>query len=205
MKKALSLVVCVAAGLMLGIAEAGEYGENDYTGTVSEGQNEMTSVLPEASQAAPLMSSGTEAEADESGVKCFRRYRYCSYYWYRPTVYYYRPVYYYRTYSYTRYYSYRCRYICFYKSFSVKSATDDTGVLMDEAPEAGTPLAAQGIQKGDVITHVDGKVITNPAQLDEITATSKLVVLKVNGGTNASGALAPQVPAVSYEYGAFEY
>lgn len=188
----ISLAVIVAASCMFGMAQGAEYGENDYTGMVSVPQAEA----PETE---------VFGESDEDGVKCFLRYRWYRCYWYRPVVYYYRPVYYYRTYTVTRYYTYRYRYISFYKSFDTKSATNDTGVLMTETPAAPTPLAAHGIQKGDVITHIDGKAITNPEQLDKITATSQLVVLKVNGGKNPEGMAAPRVPSVSYEYGAFEY
>lgn len=188
MKKMLVLMVC-AAGFMTGNLNAAEYGENDYTGTTA-----VETAAPEVQGEA---AAGEEV-SDE--VKCFFRYRWCSYYYYRPVVYYYRPVYY-------RYYRglYTYRYVTFYKSADIKSATNDTGVLMEESPKAGTPLAAHGIVKGDVITHIDGQKITDPAQIDKITADSKLVVLKVNGGTNPTGASAPQAPEVEYEYGALEY
>ncbi|MDO4573933.1 MAG: hypothetical protein Q4D98_01830 [Planctomycetia bacterium] len=198
MKKMFVLVGCVVAGFVVGNLNAAEYGENDYTGTVPMEQAEAPAA-PIAPDATPV-SEGNESE---DGVKCFFRYRWCGYYYYRPVYYYYRPVYYrwYRTY----YYRYTYRYITFYKSADVKSATNDTGVLIEEAPLAGTPLAAHGVVKGDVITHINGQKITDPAQIDTIAADSKLVILKVNGGTNPVGATAPQAPEVEYEYGALEY
>lgn len=192
MKKMIILMVCSVAGFMVGSLNAEEYGENDYTGMISVQQTE-----------APAVQEETTAAESSDGVKCFFRYRWCNYYWYRPVVYYYRPVYY--TWYRTRVYSYTYRYVTFYKSGCIKSATNDTGVLMEGNPQAGSPLAAHGIVKGDVITHIDGQKITDPAQIDKITADSQLVVLKVNGGTNPTGSSAPQAPEVEYEYGAWEY
>ena len=196
MKELTLVVFCVVACFLFGKANADEYGENDYTGNVAV---EATAApAAEGNVAAP-----SAEQTDDNGVKCFWRYRWYRSYWYTPVVYYYTPCTYY--YTYYRYYSYSYRYVRFYKSADVKSATNDMGVLMDEAPKAGTPLAAHGIEKGDVITHIDGRAITNPEQVEKITKDSNLVILKANGGTNAAGAVAPQAPAVAYEYGANEY
>ncbi|MDO4627773.1 MAG: hypothetical protein Q4C70_01180 [Planctomycetia bacterium] len=191
MKKNLVILACVFAGAMGCSLFAEEYGANDYTGETA---------VVEASNAAPSEAAVEEAD----GVKCFWGWRCWRRYYYRPVCYYYRPVVW--TYTYRPVYTYAYSCVTFYKSMDAKSATEDTGILMTATPEADTPLAAHGIVKGDVITHIDGKAITHPSQIDKITANSDLVVVKVNGKENAENAVAPSgAPEVSYEYGAFEY
>lgn len=201
MKKIVSLIVVAVATLTVSFVHADEYGANDYTGTT--GTTAWTAESTAA--AAPTAAENASDDATDGDVKCFWGRRYCcwNYYYYTPCVYYYRPCTYYYRYTYSPVYYYRYRYITFYKSADVKSATNEGGIIINENPQSGTPLAAQKVVKGDVITQINGKSVTDPRQIDEITAESKLVVLKFNDGTNPSEAIAPGVPAA--EYGSFEY
>ncbi len=182
--------VLVSAGSSL---FAQEYGAFDYAGNG-------------ASQSAPAATSAPVADTqDESDaqVKCFWGWRWYSCYYYRPTYFYYRVYVPFYRYTYSYRYSYRYTFVRFYKSADVKSSTNDLGAMINENPQKGTPLAMLGIAKGDVITHIDGKKIVDPKQLDGITAQSKLVVVKAKSGTNPADAVAPRAPEV--EYGAYEY
>ncbi len=121
----------------------------------------------------------SDSDADGT-VKCWRWY-------YRPIrrVYTWRPVYYRPCYTYYRYYyrTYRTYFtwstITVYKGLS-KGTDDNNGAMLDSDPGAGSPLAAQGLRKGDIITAIDGKAITNLADVNKITADSTLTVQKGN-------------------------
>ncbi len=190
MKKTLisaATAVLVSVG---GSLFAQEYGAFDYAGNGAS--------QPVA--AAPVADAQDESDAQ---VKCFWGWRWYSCYYYRPTYFYYRVYVPFYRYTYSYRHSYRYAFVRFYKSADVKSATNDLGAMISENPQKGTPLAMLGIAKGDVITHIDGKKLVDPKQLDDITAQSKLVVVKVKSGTNPAGAVAPRAPEV--EYGAYEY
>jgi len=130
----------------------------------------------------------TTVDNEDGFEKCFLTVgRPVVYRWYyRPVVlpvrYYWRPVYYRPVYTYYRYY---CP--SYYTHFTwttiatttvYKSASDTNGAMLDSDPEPGSPLARQGLRKGDIITHVDGQPLRSLQDLNRATANSKLTVKK---------------------------
>lgn len=116
------------------------------------------------------------SDSDAAGVvKCWRWY-------YRPVyrVYSWRPVYYRPYYCYYRYY---CP--VYYSYFTWTTVTiykggESHGAMLDTDPTQGSPLAAQGLRKGDIITAVDGQSLSSLSDLKRVTAGSKLSVQKGN-------------------------
>lgn len=145
------------------------FSEGDFFHNVDSDENYASA------KSAAFSSSDTDGT-----VKCFRWY-------YRPVVrpVVWRPVYYRPYYTYYRYYvrPYRCHFtwttITVYKSLS-KSASDSNGAMLDSDPEPGSPLATQGLRKGDIITAVDGQPLTSLQDLNRVTANSRLSVQKGN-------------------------
>jgi membrane-associated protease RseP (regulator of RpoE activity) len=109
----------------------------------------------------------------------------CWFWYYRPTyrLYYWRPVYYRPAYYYYRYYTYRTYFrwstYVVYKGLS-KGTENGNAAILDTDPVSGSPFAAHGLRKGDVITAIDGKPVTSLADLNQVTANSKLTVQKGN-------------------------
>ncbi len=116
--------------------------------------------------------SGSDAEGT---VKCWRWY-------YRPIrrVYYWRPAYYRPYYCYYRYYCRPYRTYFTWTTITVYKGGDNQGAMLDTDPAQGSPLAAQGLRKGDIITAVDGRALKSLADLNKVTAESKLSVHKGN-------------------------
>ena len=148
-------------------ANAEEYGADDFTGETA---------IAQADEAVNEEIQENTDDEDAAFAKCcfYRRCRsyYTPVYYYRPVVY--RPVYYY-TVCYRYYYSP----VVYYAAACYKSAAT-RGIKMNANPPAGSPLAAQGIEAGDVITAIDGHAIRSASQLDSITVNNKLTVLKNN-------------------------
>ena len=163
----IAIAIISAFALTSSVVNAEEYGENDFSGETAVAQAEDT-----ANQEIQENSD----DEDAAFAKCcfYRSYRsyYTPVYYYRPVVY--RPVYYY-TVSYRYYYSP----VVYYAAACYKSAAT-RGIKMNANPPAGSPLALQGIEAGDVITAVDGHAIRSASQLDGITVNNKLTVLKNN-------------------------
>ena len=162
----IAIAIISAAAFTASAAHAEEYGENDFTGET-------------AVQAEDLANENVQENADDedaSFAKCCFYRRYCSYY---TPVYYYRPVVYRPVYYYTVCYRYYYSPVVYYAAACYKSAAT-RGIKMNANPPAGSPLAAQGIVAGDVITAIDGRAIRTASQLDGITVNNKLTVLKNN-------------------------
>ena len=108
--------------------------------------------------------------------------------YYRPIVrpvYAWRPVYYRPVYTYYRYWvrPYYCHFTWTTVTTSTtfyKSAGDVNGAMLDSDPAPNSPLARQGLRKGDIITHVDGQPLRNLQDLNQATANSRLTVTKGN-------------------------
>ncbi|MDR0327243.1 MAG: PDZ domain-containing protein [Planctomycetaceae bacterium] len=121
----------------------------------------------------------TKSFVDDGFAKCYRWY-------YRPIIrpvrYVWRPVYYRPYYTYYRYYvrPYAVQFswttVC--TTTVYKSASDTNGAMIDSDPAPGSPLAQQGLRKGDIITHVDGQPLRTLQDLNRATANSKLTVQK---------------------------
>lgn len=120
--------------------------------------------------------SAAFSDSDAEGtVKCWRWY-------YRPAYRYYwwRPVYYRPYYCYYRYYC-PCYYTHFtWTSVAVFKGGESHGAMLDSDPKAGSPLAAQGLRKGDIITAIDGKALKSLNDMKAVTASSNLTVQKGN-------------------------
>lgn len=122
----------------------------------------------------PNYKSAAFNDSDAEGaVKCWNWY-------YRPIrrVYTWRPRYYRPYYTYYRYYS---RYYTTYfrwTRITIYKGADNNGAMLDATPAAGSPLAAQGLRKGDIITAIDGKPLTSLSDLEHVTASSRLSVIK---------------------------
>ena len=116
------------------------------------------------------------SDADTEGtVKCWRWY-------YRPyyRTYYWRPVYYRPYYCYYRYYC-----VPYYSHFTwttiaVYKGGENQGAMLDTDPAQNSPLAAQGLRKGDIITAIDGQSLKSLSDLSRARANSKLSVHKGN-------------------------
>jgi S1-C subfamily serine protease len=52
--------------------------------------------------------------------------------------------------------------------------------MLDSDPAPNSPLARQGLRKGDIITHVDGQPLRSLEDLNRATANSRLTVQKGN-------------------------
>ena len=115
--------------------------------------------------------------------------------WYGPRVYrwYYRPVvrpvywgwrpaYYRPVYTYYRYWAvpYHCHFTwtTVTTTTEYKSASDTNGAMLDSDPAPNSPLARQGLRKGDIITHVDGQPLRSLQDLSRATANSRLTIQK---------------------------
>jgi membrane-associated protease RseP (regulator of RpoE activity) len=61
-----------------------------------------------------------------------------------------------------------------------KSPSDLNGAMLDSDPAPGSPLARQGLRRGDIITHIDGQPLRNLQDLNRATANSRLTVQKGN-------------------------
>lgn len=133
----------------------------------------------------------TTVDAEDGFTKCFYNHRHVRVYrWYyrpvvRPVRYVYRPVYYRPVYTYYRYYvrPYACHFTWTTVSRSVtfsKSAGDTNGAMLDSDPVSGSPLAQQGLRKGDIITHIDGQPLRNLQDLSGVTVNSRLTIQKGN-------------------------
>jgi len=101
----------------------------------------------------------------------------------RPVRYAWRPVYYRPVYTYYRYWAvpYRCHFSWTTVTTSTtfyKSAGDTNGAMLDSDPAPNSPLARQGLRKGDIITHVDGQPLRSLQDLNRATANSRLTVQK---------------------------
>jgi len=103
----------------------------------------------------------------------------------RPAYWGWRPAYYRPVYTYYRYW-YR-PYYCHFSWTTVttsttfeKSAGDVNGAMIDSDPTPDSPLARQGLRKGDIITHVDGQPLRSLQDLNRATANSRLTVQKGN-------------------------
>ena len=100
----------------------------------------------------------------------------------RPVVW--RPVYYRPVYTYYRYWVpvYRTHFTwtTIATTTVYKSASDTNGAMLDSDPAPNTPLARQGLRKGDIITHVDGQPLRSLQDMNRVTANSRLTVQKGN-------------------------
>jgi len=124
---------------------------------------------------------------DENGfAKSFSDdgYAKCYFWYYRPTyrTYTWRPTYYRPVYTYYRYYvrpfAVRFAWTTICTTTVYKSASDTNGAMLEADPAPGSPLAQQGLRKGDIITHIDGQPLKNLQDLSRATADSKLTVQK---------------------------
>ncbi|MDR0328644.1 MAG: PDZ domain-containing protein [Planctomycetaceae bacterium] len=136
--------------------------------TFSEGDVFYNVDTDENYKAAAFSSS----DADGT-VKCWRWY-------YRPVyrTYTWRPTYYRPYYTYYRYYVRPYRVHFTWTTISVYKSGDNQGAMLDSDPEQGSPLAAKGLRKGDIITAVDGQPLKDLAALNRATANSQLSVHK---------------------------
>jgi len=120
--------------------------------------------------------SAAFSDADEEGTakvfKWFCRPVYRTYYW--------RPIYYRPVYVYHRYYCIPYHVHCTWTTITIYKGNDNNGAMLDTNPATGTPLAAQGLRKGDIITHIDGQPLRNLQDLNRATANSRLTVHKGN-------------------------
>lgn len=146
------------------------------------------------------MQSGSFVETDlkngidrNSAVSTNCRYYRCYYRYYRPYVYY-RPV------CYRYYYIYR--YVIFYNGVESTESNGQKGCLLSQTPDVATPLGKQGIKKGDIITHINGRKIESAADLDSITENSRLTVLK-SKNTSSSQKESSRQAILDSLYGAF--
>jgi membrane-associated protease RseP (regulator of RpoE activity) len=130
----------------------------------------------------------TTVDNEDGFEKHFRIGRPMVYRWYyRPIVrpvYVWRPAYYRPVYSYYRYY---CQ--PYYTHFTwttvcttteYKSSGDTNGAMLDSDPSPNSPLARQGLRKGDIITHVDGQPLRSLQDLNRATGNSRLTIKKGN-------------------------
>ncbi|MDO5552708.1 MAG: hypothetical protein Q4G68_03015 [Planctomycetia bacterium] len=224
MKKTFVLVLAMAIGTVVtGTVRGEEYGSSDYAGAAEASQSlvatEANNAEMVSSEASEQSGEYMEVNSQGSGAKwwgCCCWTRCC----WRPVVVYpvviYRPAVVVRrvtTYTtITRIRTcYAFRYITVFKGYSAKSASKESGgFLMQETPAAGTVLAQQGVCKGDIITHIDGVALTSPADIDRISETSNLTVLKAKtttATTNATAFASESENTASSDsfYGAYEY
>jgi len=101
----------------------------------------------------------------------------------RPLVW--RPAFYRPVFVYHRFWVpvYRCHFSWTTITTSTtfhKSANDVHGAMLDSDPAPGTVLARQGLRRGDIITHVDGRPLQSLQDLNRATVNSKLTVQKGN-------------------------
>ena len=119
--------------------------------------------------------------ANDGYVKCYRWY-------YRPIIrpvrYVWRPVYYRPVYTYYRYYArpyaVNFTWTTIVTTTVYKSPSDTNGAMLDSDPAPNSPLARQGLRKGDIVTHVDGQPLRSLQDLNRATANSKLTIKKGN-------------------------
>jgi len=113
----------------------------------------------------------------EGAAKCWRVY-------YRPRIYYrpvWRPVYYRPYYYYYRHYCPVWYTYFTWTTITVYKGGESNGAMLDSDPRPGSVLAAQGLRKGDIITSIDGKPLSNLSDLKNVTANSRFTVQKGSG------------------------
>ncbi|MDR1384577.1 MAG: PDZ domain-containing protein [Planctomycetaceae bacterium] len=176
-KTILTLTFAVLAGLTASYASAQPQTSADQVKQLTQSFSE-SDVFYNVDSEKDYNAKAFSSDDADGTVKCW-------FWYYRPTyrLYYWRPVYYRPAYYYYRYYTYRTYFrwstYVVYKGLS-KGTENGNAAILDADPDSGSPFAAHGLRKGDVITAIDGKPVTSLADLNQVTANSKLTVQKGN-------------------------